>query len=292
VTRQNPKLEQLMGRTRKAQTEDRWLDMLTFLVNRLSPLTGGSVDIGRYWIFNAMDSDGSISARVRAKRPFPGIDSDYWEAAVCLSSDATSVWSDTYLFPFLRNSTFTSRGRLADGGNKEEFWWLSFENDEWRQEGWMGPDGPGEWSWVTEPGDEFLCNLDCQPANSVVSEHTPLFIDIQFDDFRKFYPGQQSNPDSDIIRLSLVHVHRGHEGMNLAPWGEHPPKTKSPHVVPLRWSKDVRQNQCRIDLSKWSIRGGWVPGKYYLTLRAQFAFGEPGNWISEISSPIRLQIAE
>jgi hypothetical protein len=276
-----------MTQARKAQTEDRCLDILNFLVSRLSRLTDGPVDIGGYWIFN-----GSIGARVRAKRPFPGIDSDYWEAAVCLTSDETSVWSDIMLFPFLRNSPVTRRGRIADEGNEaevDEFWWLQFENDEWQHRGWSYPDGPGEWAWITKPGDEFRYNLDCQPVNPVVSEDVPLLIDIT--NIGK-HPHQHINPDSDIIRLSLVHVHRGHEGMNLSPWGEHLPKTKSPYVVPLRWSKDVRQNQCRIDLRKWSIRGGWMPGKYYLTVRAQFTAEESGNWTSVISSPIRLQIVE
>lgn len=289
----NPELERLVEQARAKGTEDAWLAALKFLVDRLAAATGGSVDIGRYWIDEDHQSV-SISVRVRAKQPFPGVASDYWEGVIALTGEDSFVWSDAYIFPFLENSVVTSRGRLADAAataETDEFRHLQFETDQWRQRGWSSPDGPGEWAWVVNPGDEFSCDLDCRFEKPVFAPGEPLLVKASFEKLRARMTADQGKKQAGPVRLSLIHVNRGHQAANLAPWGKYPPPANGARVVRFERPASVFQNPVTVDLRSWKIRGGWTPGKYHLSIRAQIAAGECGHWSSVISNPLKFQIA-
>lgn len=273
----------------RGRTESEWLDTLDFLVTRLGSATSSHLHTGAYWCSDERGHESaSIVARVRSRSPLPGVESDYWEAALCYTGGDNGAYSDAYAFPYLRGSALTSRGRLADGSPEEEldeFRHWQMVDGEFVDRGWGYPDGPGEWGWVSKPGDEYWQDLDVKFAAHEFAENQPIIarlcgLNVVRDPHSQF----------PLSRISLLHVNRGRETTNLAPWNEHPPRANSPHVIPIADCKAVKSGY-ELDLRKFSIRGGWKPGRYHIAMRAQYC-NDPEEWSfrSDISPPFKITI--
>jgi hypothetical protein len=277
----------------RGRTETEWLDTLDYLVARLSAATSAYIEVGRYWINDFPDHGGaSLTARVRSKKPLPGVDSDYWEAAVCLSGAHRSAWSDAYVIPYLKGSRVTSKGRLVDCSTEgaEEFCWFKFAGNDFEPKGWTFPEGPGEWLWVEKPGDEYQQIVNCHQLALKVDVEAPIYIDCVVPEIAsiKNYR-RRSRPSTP--RMSLLHVNRNREHTNLVPWNASPPRPTSQDVVTLNDVQSIGRDVLRLDLRLLRIRGGWIPGNYHLSMRVQnFHKEDDWSWSSEISAPLKFEI--
>lgn len=278
----------------RGRSEAEWLDVLDYLVSRLSDATGACLEIGRYWIDDT-GASASICVCIRAKAPLPGVDSDCWEAVACLSGQARGAWADAYAFPFLRGSAVTAEGRIADLGPDVEFedpWTYRFAAGEFQSQGWWPADGPGEWAGIKAPGDEYMLCIDCRPVSTEFSEGEPIYVDLR--------PAACAPPHTDLRvghgasnspRISLVYVERNREGANLVPWGSRPARSNSQHAETIDRITESSHGTLRLDLSAFQIRGGWIPSKYHVSVRVQ-NFHEPDSWswTSEVSVPLEFTI--
>lgn len=277
----------------RGRTETEWLDSLEFLVSRLSDATGAYLELGRYWIEDFPGHSGAgMSARVRSKKPLRGVNCDYWEAAICLSGGHRGARADAFVIPYLRGSRITSEGRMADRSSQgeEEFWWFNFTGGEFQSKGSSWPDGPGEWSWVKQPGDEYQQNVDCRISQSSIRNDAPVYVDVIVSDLAhiKTYRNRlrPSTP-----RISLLHVNRNREHANLVPWNFRPPRPGSQDVLTVDDGQTTGRDALQIDLRRLRVRGGWLPGRYHLSLRVQnFHKPDDWSWSSEISAPINFEI--
>ncbi len=277
----------------RGRSEDKWINTLKFLVSRLAYATSSNLHIGRYWISDIPgDVIAASGARVRAKSPFPYVESDYWEAAICYTGNKEHAYSDVFAFPFLKGSPVTSRGRIADFGEVielDEFWWFQFVDGEFKSKGWSFPDGLGEWGWITKPGDEYLQCIKVTLISAEFQPGSPIEATISVPLLDKIY-ATRSHPNISVPRVSLVHVNRNRENTNLVPWNCYPPRINSRNIQLLD-QLTVSKSTLKIDLTSFNIRGGWVPGKYHMSLRLQ-NFHEIGDWTatSEISEPFKFII--
>ena len=187
----------------------------------------------------------------------------------------------------------TSHGRIAEHSahDEEEFWWFEFADGEFQEKGWSLPDGPGEWSWVKQPGDEYRECVDCRNVKPRVAGDAPLCVDLLVSDLAsvKTYR-DRSRPSTP--RISLLHVTRNREHTNLVPWNARPPRPHSQDVLTLDDVKEVGGDALRIDLRRLRVRGGWIPGRYHLALRTQNFMADGWSWSSEISAPIKFEIVK
>ena len=276
------------------RTESDWLDTLDYLVDRLSKATSCYLEVGRYWSWDQTTRQSSgICVRVRSKQPFPFVESDYWEAAICLTGDSEKGWSDVFAFPYLKENRVSSEGVVSSSSDVdlEEFWWFNFSHRHFHSKGWSFPEGPGEWSWVKKPGDEFQTNVECTPVSNCVDSQNPIPVSIAHSGIRLLKSASSQKRDV-TFRLSLVHVNRDRENTNLTPWNVRPPRANSLDVIFLDAQSLSGEGTDNLDISRFRIRGGWKPGKYHASIRVQVSStGEENNWESEISSPFKFHIA-
>ncbi|MDB4778356.1 hypothetical protein OAG68_02755, partial [bacterium] len=174
--------------------------------------------------------------------------------------------------------------------DEEEFWWFSLVDGHFENNGWSYPDGPGEWSWVERPGDEYQQTIKCELEISLLNEGSPIYVNVMapaISDSEK----HRQRARTSVPRISLIHANRNREHANLSPWTARPPR---PNCQDTRTLDDVRvfdRDTIRMDLSKLRIRGGWIPGKYHVSLRLQnFHKPDSQSWSSEISAPFQFQI--
>ena len=71
------------------------------------------------------------------------------------------------------------------------------------------------------------------------------------------------------------------------------PEVKSQNIFEYRRFNFLDRKEIEIDLTTWSISGGWKPGKYHVILRMQYFFNstnEERQFDSDISIPIKFDI--
>lgn len=272
------------------QTESGWLNAFEFLRSRLSHALTTHVHIGCYHIddFPGHACAGGY-ARIRAGTPIPGVESDSWEGVLCWSGKRDSrAHASALIFPFLNESAVLPQGRIADlgaGAEVDRFLLYRFEDGIFKHSGWHCGDGPGEWAHVTVPGTIFCHDLSVDLRATMFKSDAPIYVDLTI----PHLPAVRSNPDTKA-RISLIHVNRNRECTNLSPWTANPP-TDALETQSLFTASFPAPNVLRIRLDAFNIRGGWVVGKYHLSLRVQ-NFHKPTEWAwsSAISHPIKLTI--
>lgn len=275
-------------------TESQWLEILKYLSTKLGEATSANIEIGRYWINDYPDgSSSSLGSRVRAKSPFPGVESDYWEAALCLTSQDNKTYVDAFVFPYSNGIRVSQFGRLDNDSSIEKgdeiHWWFHFEDDKFHSKGWLLAEGPGEWSWVIKQGDEFQTKLESQLLKNEFQSDEPIFVDLVVPELSQLLADSAFLKDQKP-RLSLIHVNRNRENNNLVPWNATPPTTNSKHAKSIKSFPPIKSDTLRIDLRQFNIRGGWTVGKYRASIRIQ-NIDKGWSWSSEISSPITFSIA-
>ncbi len=97
--------------------------------------------------------------------------------------------------------------------------------------------------------------------------------------------------NGETSSLTLVDVYRNGENGGLflgRPKIEPPEQTQSPsHYVLKRGQSLV----IKTDLSKWKIRGGWIPGRYTATVRIENLATERGrHTVSVLSEPFSFEV--
>lgn len=272
----------------RGATESAWIDRLEFLLRSLADATSSYLQVGTYWCDDFPGHQtASITTRVRSRDKLPGVESDYWDAAVCYTGGHDRSYADAYIFPFDSGIRMGGSGPLPPGSPErdlEEFRWYQFEQVNFVDRGWAFPDGPGEWSWVESPGVEYWERLQAKPTSLVFAEGKPITIEVSGLTRSRW---QDSGATG---RLSLIHVNRGRERSNLHPRGEHIPRNESSDTVRLT---DLNRHGSTVllDLAKFNIRGGWTPGRYHVAIRAQNC-RDPNEWrfSADISQPIKFQI--
>lgn len=274
------------------QTENEWLSAFEFLRATLSDSLATHAHLGCYCIddFPGYANAGG-GARIRAGTPVPGIESDSWEGVLCWSGDrGASAHASALIFPFLGGSVVQPEGRIADLGPNAEVERLllyRFQNGSFVASGWHWGHGPGEWAHVTVPGTIYYRDFAVGLPDETIESGAPINVDLTIPEL----PTVRLTPDSKA-RISLIHVNRNREGTNLAPWTANPP-TDSRHAQSLSAASFPQSDLLRIRLDRFNIRGGWVPGKYHLSLRIQ-NFHKPTEtdwaWSSSISGPFNLTI--
>jgi hypothetical protein len=270
-----------------------WLDTFECLRSCLSQALSTYVQLGCYWIddFPGFASAGG-SARIRGHHAVPGIDSDYWEGILCWSGNrGMSGYAGALIFPFLRGSAVVRRGRIADlgpGQEVDENVYYRFENGTFINSGWSYADGPGEWASVTTPGTVYLQCLNVIPPARIIGEHSQIAVDLQIPQLSSILAHSERE---SAARISLVHVNRNHESTNVVPWTSQPPQRGSRDVQTVADCSFPTHDVLRVRLDSFRIRGGWMPGKYHLSIRIQnFHKLTDWAWSCDISEPFKLTI--
>jgi hypothetical protein len=270
------------------QTEAVWLECFELLRRSLSESLKTEVQIGCYWIDESDGNSGAGgTARIRGRAPLEGIESDSWEGILSWSGyRERKTRAVASIFPFLKGSVVQQRGRLADLGpdaETEELLDYPFENGRFVRPRWLYGDGPGEWAGVVAPGNVYWQNLTLVDGPQVFQAGEPITIRLRLSKHEVFC--------RERARVSLVHVNRGREHTNLVPWTAQPPKTNSQHVQSIAYADMSGSDTVVIHLNRFAIRGGWIPGRYHLTVRIQ-NLRDPKGWTytADISHPIQITV--
>ena len=282
------------------QTESQWLRIFEFLRATLSESLSTHARLGCYFV-NDFPGHASASgnARIRAATPFPGIESDSWEGVLCWSGNrGARAHASVLICPFLDGSAVQPEGRLADLGPNAEvdrFLIYRFQGGSFVDSGWQIGDGPGEWAHVTVPDSIYHRKLVVTLPAETVEFGAPIYVDLAIPELPAVRSSSKhvssKTPSSKAqTRVSLIHVNRNREGSNLSPWTANPP-IHTRHAQSLSDASFPSSTVMRIRLDRFNIRGGWAPGKYHLSLRAQ-NFHKPTHWAwsSTISRPLKLTI--
>ena len=284
------KLSQRIEAFPGGQSEADWLKAFEFLRAALSDTLATRAQLGCYRIDDfPHDASAGGGASIRARTPVPGIDSDCWEGSLGWGGSRNSrARASALIFPFLNESAVQPAGRIADIGKAAEvdrFLLYEFENGAFVDYGWQCASGPGEWAHATVPDTIYCRDLAVQEPREAFQSDGPIHVDITIPEL----PALRSNL-SNNARISLIHTNRNRERTNVAPWTANPPSNLTNAQA---WSAASfpAPNVLRIRLDAFNIRGGWVPGKYHLSLRIQ-NFHSPldWSWSAEISRPFKLTI--
>lgn len=275
------------------RTEDEWLTILEFLKIRIGEALSTTFDVGCYSYedFPGYASAG-MAARIRSRKGLPDIESDYMEGIILFGGNrGGNGHANVSIFPFLNSSVLTRRGRICDFGPNEELdelVWYTFKEGQFKSMGWTYEDGPGEWAGVTRPGDIYIKPLEYTLVSTETPQDSPIFIDLKIPELPLVCARFSKN---SIPRISLLHVNRNREQTNLVPWNVAIPKSNSRHVQYIANCSMPSNRILRVMLNTFNIRGGWVPGKYHLSLRIQ-NFHNPEHWTgsSDITEPMKFRI--
>lgn len=264
-----------------------WLDTLDLLVARLADATASHLHLGTYWCSDEPGhSTASMSGRVRSRTPLIGTDSDYWEGAVCYTGGSEGAYADAFLFPFRDGSPVVSSGKLANNAELDQFRWWQLAGGRFVDRGWDHPDGPGEWGWVKKPGDEYRRYVNVQMESATYHAGEPIIVGLSNIGFTN---GQRPTPGSSA-RISLIHANRDKENTNLFPWGGHPPRPNSSYALSIM-DLAFQEARLQVDLSRFRIRGGWIPGQYHLSIRVQNGRSPHWTYSSDISPPFKITVS-
>ena len=271
------------------QSENEWLNAFEYLRSALSDSLETHAYLGCYCIddFPGYANAGG-GARIRAGTGVPGVASDSWEAVLCWSGNrGKRARASALIFPFLNGSAVQPDGRIDDLGPNaevEQFLLYRFQNGSFIDSGWHCADGPGEWAHVTVPDTIYNRDLAVSLPAEAIGQGS-INVDLTIPELPKI----RSRLGAEA-RISLIHVNRNREGTNLVPWTANPP-TNLRHTQSLTSGSSSSTDRLRIRLDKFNIRGGWIPGKYHLSLRVQNCH-KPTDWAwsSAISSSFELTI--
>jgi hypothetical protein len=231
--------------------------------------TGQPVELGSYWI-TAGRHDASWSSRIRGAGPFPGLASHTWEAALLASaSERRGLSAFLELFAF-------ADGRRATPD--EHFWSCHYTPGEaapWRSQGWLAPDGAGEWDSVRRTGDCFdFLRLACGgPARVAVGAAMPVTVDLA--DYELGSTLDPTTADRSAGRVSIGGIRRVPE------FASGPDLTRSFDLAPMAGA-------VRIDLRRWAV--DWLPGEYEVVFRLHHLSREAGESASPLTTPYRFSI--
>lgn len=273
----------------RGRSESQWLNTLNYLVQSLGEATSCHLHVGSYWCSDEPgDASVSLGARLRSRRPLPGVQSDYWEAASCCSGYGERAYVDVMVFPYFQGRVVTGAGPLKPGAELEQFRWWQYSEGGFVDRGWDNPEGPGEWGWVQKPGDEYWHRVGVEQTDERSSVGEPVTVRLSGFPVPHGHQAARAFPG----RVSLIHVNRNRENTNLAPWGASVSGPESRHAIRVSAQK-LEGDSVLLDLTRFSIRGGWVPGHYYVSLRVQNCH-QPGDWTcsSDISAPFQLTVVE
>ena len=263
-----------------------WIIIIEFLVRELSSVTHSKIDVGSYWV-NDEGNTGGFCVRVKSHRSLRDTNSDYWEASVCLSFNDQAVWANAELFLFKSGKVLSKTG----AGELYHFIW---ENNTWKDLGWAFPDGPGEWESIKTSGDCYFTK-DTKPIVQYFEYKQPVYINWPLSKFLLNDSVDTNTKNSGYSWISPVLIKRDKENRNLSVYSGSLPKVKDANILEFRKCSYGENREIEIDITKWSISGGWKPGKYYLILRLQFFFSPQQDeriFHSDISAPIKLEIKE
>ena len=271
----------------RGQSESDWLDLLDYLVSGLSDATSCYLHLGTYWCDDfSTHAQASITGRVRSRSALVGVESDYWEAALCYTGNADRAYATAYVFPFLKGVPVTSRGCLQADVELDEYRLWEFTEHGFVDRGWSHPDGPGEWAWIQQPGDEYWQRLDVSLPDRPFAAGDSVIATIH----DKSVPRSHREIKDSKVRVSLVHANRNSENTNLFPWGERPARPNRGHATPIQQAV-VADSSIAVDLTGFKIRGGWKPGTYHVTLRVQNLHDRKDwTYTSDISPPFKLTV--
>jgi hypothetical protein len=273
------------------RTESQWLDALEFLRRSLSESLGSYARLGGYVIDDSGGcANSSCCAQVRGGSPLAGTASDSWEGLLTwFANRGEPGFAEATIFPFRSGSVVQPSGRLADLGpdaETDQFISYRFENGRFDSYGWIHGDGPGEWAGVIAPGDVYRQFLTAVEGERTFLPGEPIALRLQL-------PATKSATYSKAARVSLIHVNRNRENTNLVPWSVRPPKSNSQHALTIPISALTTPSGVEVRLDEFSIRGGWVPGQYYLSVRIQNHFAKRDwAWICDISPPICITVED
>jgi len=271
----------------RGRTEANWLNTLDYLVNLLGESTNCRLHLGTYWCSDDPSAkSASIVGRVRSRDNLPDTSVDYWEAAICYTRNADRAYSTAYAFPFKEGRPLASRGRLPVNGELDEFRFWQLSEGKFIDRGWGCPDGPGEWGWIEKPGDEYWQTVDVQLTSNKFVYGKPIMASLT----GVTIPNSHREFQNSQGRISLIHANRNKENTNLYPWGARPARQSCTYSIPIQ-KTDVTNNAIQIDLTHFRIRGGWVPGDYYVSIRVQNCRdGSDWTYSSDISKPFILTV--
>ncbi|MBP3956960.1 hypothetical protein J8F10_16950 [Gemmata sp. G18] len=252
-------LAALVAQSPVRRDESTWLAVKDYLLRRLRELVPGEVRFGPYWIGTGSERGGSLCSRVRCRTALPFVpESDAWEGSFCTSGNETHSWTDLDVFPF-------RHGRNVRPGGT--FWNLCFSANHWTSRGWRVPDGPSEWEWVKQTGNCYLFPRNvCEIARRHLLGRPPIVTVRPINWFGR----EHHRAPAGTVRVSLHDVRRrgasdelgGETALSLA-------DTSRPAVV-VTMRTFPRVTSDEIGLERLPIRGGWVPGKYEVSLRVRY----------------------
>ena len=256
-----------------------WARLLRQGLGQLERDLGRAVELGAFWWHGPLShASGGLGARIRFGRCDVLPEADLWEAAFCISGNrGERAGADIFAFPF--------REKTNLGLDQEQNWIFSLQSDNgqnfgsWRSVGWVYWDGPGEWSYATEPGCIFY---EIEPTTDEVrvAVGEPIAIAVTLD---SAFVGH-----SDYW-CSLHRVEESRRGAivdmsapgNWLSWAE----------CPASDSRDGESSVAvTVDASRLSIAGGWQPGSYRVSVRVR-AVNRDGEGQSALIAPVSVEIA-
>ncbi|MEZ4295449.1 MAG: hypothetical protein R3B70_10780 [Polyangiaceae bacterium] len=279
------RLDDPATRDPRGRSHEEWLDVLESLVGKLSEFSGAPIEVGPYWLdFGGPAVSAALGARVRAQRPFPGVASDSWEAALCITGGDGRAHVDVMAFPFLEGSVVTGRGRLADlpdGAEVEELW-VSYGQGTWQLRGFRSPDGAGEWDHVRGPGAAFFRRLLCRTTKSAFRPGEGILVRLDHPDFAEL-------AEMESRGAGMVSIHKL--------WRDRQEIVRPPAAAPLPRAMSSGTGLfvettpgALADLRELALAGGWGQGWYAVELRVDYSRGA-GSSDSDISGPFEFEIA-
>lgn len=279
------------GLTRNHKT---WISIIQFIVRKLSSVTSSKVEIGSYWA-NDEGNTGGFCSRVKSYTGLRDTNSDYWEASVCLSFSDQAVWANAELFLFKNGKVLSKTGVVENNSDRAgEFYHFIWENNTWKDQGWSFSDGPGEWGSIEKSGDCYFTK-DIKPIAQYFRYKQPVCIKWPLSKFFLIDSVGTDTKNSGYCWISPVLIKRDKENRNLSVYSGSLPKVKDANIFEFREYSNGKNREIEIDITRWSISGGWKPGRYYLILRLQFFFSPQQDeriFHSDISTPIKLEIKE
>lgn len=274
-------LEQKTTADPRSRSEEEWLDVFEHLLGSLCSVTCAEIEVGAYWLdsMSALAS-ASLGARIRAEGPLLWTNSDYWEAAFCITGNAAGSYIDVFAFPFLRGCVINRDGPLDDIARDDEVeeFWLQFANGTWIERGWNYPEGTGEWDYVRRPGTAFFRAIRCQGTKERFCRSEPLLVTVdRAEDRRNSLGGRASLSIHRLLRDDIEIVMPPSAVSIPRPGSQQRPHLGST-MLPATFPVD-----------SISIPGGWIPARYQLEVRLHWN-SAPTSCDSDISNPIRFEV--
>jgi hypothetical protein len=125
-----------------------------------------------------------------------------------------------------------------------------------------------------------------EPLALTVTLHNRLRKSIRFTTFAT----EPAPSNGETLSIDLVDIYRNGERRNLYVAR---PELKIPTTVSGPTARSVAPGEklvVRLDVRKWKIRGGWVPGQYEVTVRMRGVRVDDRVTLSVLSHPVRFVV--